>query len=273
MVATKDRWSELGTLLQSLRTQTFQDWDIIVADESSNPISNCGFVSMLLNRIQQEGHKCKVLINSTSNGVCAIRNLLIDNNDWDNELCARLDDDVILEPDYLEQCVLGIEFGFDLVSGVTPHIAIPEWKRQTKFVKPFINDIELDKEGNITKYSDDCGYCYIDSSYITATNFRSNAVYKTKIHKELGIKYETHLSKVGFREEAFFSLRVILAGLKIGVVTSAKAYHYQTPSGGCRVPDYAKCVQQDELSFRKFVKEKFAERGDFISEYKKRVTQ
>ena len=33
MVCNKDRHAELGLLLQSLRTQSFQNWDVFVLDE------------------------------------------------------------------------------------------------------------------------------------------------------------------------------------------------------------------------------------------------
>ena len=274
MVATRDRWSELGLLIQSLRTQTHRAWDIIIADESSNPITNCAPVAMILNRIQQEGHRVKILMNNLQGGVCAARNLLIEQNDYDNPLCARLDDDVVIEQDYLEKLVRAINLGYDLVSGVTPHFAYPEWERQSKFVEPIINDIELDAKGNIIKYTDDCGYSYSCDeieNILPATNFRSNAIYKTELHTKYGIRYESNLTKVGFREEAFFSMRAILAGYKIGVVLNAKAFHFQTPSGGCRFDNYGQMVQQDEQTWRNFIKDMFIEHGDFIAEYKRRL--
>lgn len=273
MVATKDRWSELALLIQSLRTQSYQNWDLIICDESSNPTVNSAFLSMLYARIQQEGHKLKIFTNAMQNGVCFARNLLIDANEFDNKYSARLDDDVILERDYLRNCITVLQKGYHIASGITPHMAMSEWERLPVTVFPIINDIELDKEGNIIKYNDDCGYSYmlsnLEESILPATNFRSNAVYLSG----LDLRYETNLSKVGFREEAFFSLRAILKGYKIGIHLGAKCYHFQTPSGGCRFPDYAQCVQQDEATFRKWVKDKFEEHGDFITEYRKKVTK
>jgi len=267
-VCSKDRHSELGLLLQSLRTQTFQDWDIIIGDESSTPIASCNFLIMLINRLKHEGHGVELIRHGTSQGVCFIRNVLIKKNPWiKNKYSARLDDDVILESNYLEKMVYGLKLGYDIMSGVTPTLNTPLWKRENKRVKPLINDIKIDSKGNITKYTDDCGIGYIDSDIIPATNFRSNAVYKTKVTND-NIKYPNNLTKVGFREEAFFSFSAILKGYKIGVDTGAIAWHLQSPSGGCRTPDYSECVQIDEQTFRKWVKRLYKKHGDFIKKYK-----
>ena len=272
MIATKDRHSELALCLQSLRTQQYQDWDVVIGDESGTPIQNCQFLQSIIFRLRFEGHGVEIIRNDKSQGVCYIRNLLIEKNPFDNPLQARFDDDVILESDYLSKMMMIIGRGYDLASGVTPLVAQPEWKRELSYVGKIINDMELDNEGNVKTYKDDCGYSY-SALYFTClptTNFRSNAVYRTKLIKE-GIRYPIHLSKIGFREEAWFSLKAILKGFKLAVDVTAKAYHLQCSSGGCRADNYAECVKIDEEAFRKWVKEQFQEKGDFIAKYKESV--
>jgi hypothetical protein len=271
MIATRDRHSEIALCIQGLRTQSFQNWDLIIADESQTPIQNCHFLMYLINRIKLEGHKVKLIRNNLLNGVCYIRNLLIKENDFNNTYSARIDDDVILESDYLQKMITGLELGYDIMSGVTPHMASPQWERQPELIGKVINDIELDSNGNISKYNDDCGMCYDtkDSIILPATNFRSCAVYKSEL--ETDIKYPDNLSFVGFREELWFSIKAILLNKKIGVDISARAYHFITPSGGCRFPDYPQKVQQDEETTRKWIAQKYNDKGDFIAEYKKRL--
>jgi glycosyltransferase involved in cell wall biosynthesis len=87
-VATRDRHSEVSLLLQSLRNQTFQDFDLIIADESQTPIQNCHFLMLMIARLQQEGHRVKLVRNDMPSGVCYIRNLLIKNNDFGNKYSA-----------------------------------------------------------------------------------------------------------------------------------------------------------------------------------------
>ena len=124
-----------------------------------------------------------------------------------------------------------------------------------KFASPIVNKIELSDEGDIKTYRDDCGYSYMKDgkSVFLAHQFRSNALIKRKLIDE-GLRYELGLSPVGFREEAWFSLRTLMAGYKIVVDLQAVAWHAPCQSGGCRYPNYAVMVQSDEQVFRKWVK-------------------
>lgn len=253
-VCTKDRHSELALLLQSLRTQTYKEWDLIILDSASgNPIINAAFLTALLNRIKLENHKVKLLRENVSFGVCQSRNHVIREDTFDNPYTCRLDDDVILEPDYLEKLVEVINSGYDIASGVTPLMMQPELERENKFVKPIINAIGFDEEGNITKFGDDCGYTYMESEIIRAHHFRSCALYKSELHPY----YPENLSPTGFREESFASIRWGFGGYRIGVHTKAIAWHLQCQSGGVRSPDYAKRVQSDDQIFKEWVKKEY----------------
>lgn len=271
-ILTKDRHSELGLLLQSLRSQTYQNFDIFILDDASGaPITSCYFINYLLTRMKLENHRVFIFRNNVSFGCCSGRNRLIDesNKIGEGELCLRTDDDVILEKDYIEKLVSVIDAGYDIASGVIPQISIPEIKRETKFVKPIINMKEFDNEGNLIKYADDCGCCFIEDEIIPTTEFRTNALYKKEVQK--AVRYPDNLSYVAFREEAFFSLRAILNGFKIGIRTGAVAYHLICPSGGNRCQDYPEKVKLDNETFYKWCKEKFINNGNFLEKYYKEV--
>ena len=261
MVASKDRHSEIALLIQSLRTQTYQGWDLVILDECQTPIEVCDYLAKLLNRIRLENHCVKVFKNEVSLGVCNARNMLIKLDYFNNPYVARLDDDVILESDYLKRLVDVIEInGYDIASGVTPLLGSPDVIRNADEIGFVINEKEIDQEGNIVKHGDDCGYTYNKSKIFPTHEFRSNALMKKEV-LDAGVRYPTNLSPVGFREEAFFSFSAQYKGFKIGVDTSAVAYHLVTPSGGCRFIDYADKVQSDDKYFRKWVKEKFESEG------------
>ena len=269
-ICTKDRHSELALLLQSLRTQTYQNFDLIILDDASgNPITNCYFINYLINRMKLENHRFKIIRNDFSNGCCHARQKCIDEDDFENEYTCRLDDDVILEPDYFLKLIDVIEVGYDMTSGVIPQISMPEVRREVKFVLPIINKKEFDSEGNIVKYGDDCGYCYIEDKIIPTCEFRTNCLYKSEINKK--IKYPENLSSVAFREEAFFSTKAILEGYKIAIKTGAVAYHLQTPSGGNRRQDYNECVKLDNETYLKWMKKQFEKNGDFLNKYYEEV--
>ena len=262
-ICSKDRHSEVALLLQSLRSQTIQNWDVILLDDASGaPIINCYFISSLLTRLKLENHRIKIIRNNISFGCCSARQKCIDEDDFENEYTLRLDDDVILEKDYIEKLLMVINSGYDMSSGVVPLLNMPEVKREVKFVLPIINRKEFDSEGNIIKYGDDCGFCYIEEEIIPTHEFRTNCLYKSEINNK--VRYPDNLTSVAFREEAFFSMKAIIDGYKIGIHTGAIAYHLQTPSGGNRRPDYQDCVKLDNETWYKWMKIQYQKHGDFL---------
>jgi GT2 family glycosyltransferase len=272
MVTTKNRPTELALLMQSLRTQTHQDFDLYILDDASqNPSMNNYFVNYLIQKLKLEGHKVMMIQNNIGAGVCRARQQLVDYvlKNSTNPLMGRLDDDVILEPDYISKLVNVIQNGYDIASGVTPHIIGNRIRRETKFVSPVINRVVLNNDGSFLINSDDCGFEYTESKILTADHFRSCMICKREVHDQ--IEYEDNLTNVGFREEEFFSFRAILKGFKIGVDTSAKVQHLVCPSGGTRNPNYGNDTLQDHKVFNRFVKKIFAKHGDFIEAYHKRL--
>ncbi|MEK6884079.1 MAG: hypothetical protein AABY22_30905 [Nanoarchaeota archaeon] len=276
MVATRDRHSELALLLQSLRSSSFKNWNLLICDESQTPVTQCYFFNALINRIKLEGHKVKLLRNNISNGVCAVRQLLNDEQQkWNtgSNLCLRLDDDVLLTEDYIFKLLQVIETGYDMSTGVIPLLSTPEVEREVKFVKPIICYHKLDKEGNIIERKDDLGFCYLTEEILPCHQFRTNVLYKSEINKK--ISYPKTLTQTGFREELWFSFKVIIEGYTLGVNTMAKAFHLQTPSGGTRYAPqlYAQNVALDEDTTNKWVKEQFLKHGDFLQRYSEKVVK
>lgn len=267
-IATKDRWSELALLLQSLRTQTYQTWDLVICDESQTSIMSSLFIPPLLERIKQEGHCVLIFRNELSQGPHYARNLLIDADYLENYYTARIDDDIILEPDYLQKLIDVIDKGYDIASGVTPSMhGYPIVRKLNNAT--IINDVVLNDKGEITLFGDDCGCLYDTEKILPTPHFRSCALYKSVLNKF--IKYPTNLSLVGFREETFFSFKALLLGYKIGVHTGAIAWHLQTPTGGCRPNNYVECATLDEETFKKWTKKIFLEHGNFIEKYKLKI--
>ncbi|MFW6243165.1 MAG: glycosyltransferase family 2 protein, partial [bacterium] len=247
-IVTKDRPLPLYGLLQSLRNQTYKKFDVVILDDCSNvPYIQFEHIAFLCNRLRVEGHGVLLKRNNIPKGVCGARNKCMEEDSFDNEFICRVDDDVLLEPDYLEKLMKVINHGYDIASGVTPHVGYPEFIRDERFVKPIINKSIVGKD---LKIGDECGYQYLHEDIIPTPHFRSCALYR----KNIGVKYEEGLTFTGFREELFFSLRAILKGLKIGVNTKAIAWHAQALSGGCRTSNYAQNVSFDEEKFIKWFK-------------------
>ena len=268
LIGTKNRATEVALLLQSLRTQTYQEFDIFILDDQSDiPIEQFYFMHNLYARMKAEGHKVYTQRNQFSNGVTRMRNQMAK---WacevsENDLVCRVDDDTILESDFLERLVAGIDKGYSLMSGITPPIMQEPWKRDTSFVKPLISKCKVTATGVVV--GDDTGYAYLQDEIIPSEHFRSMCLYLKSIHTKDDIWYAEHLTKHGFREEEFFSYPIIIAGHKIGVDVQAICWHQLTPSGGERGPDEQVDIQQNQVLLNQFVKELQEKHGDFFKTY------
>ena len=256
LVCYKDRPSELAMLLESLYYQTYKDFDVVIIDDySGTTINNYHFLNCIINRLIYSNHKVWIERNDFSYGVSKNRQKCVDFAlKKGYKYFCRLDDDVILEPDYLERLHKVLEKGYDLASGVTPPMRTPLFKRESKFVGDIINRVILDKEGNYIFNGDDCGILYYDEVILPAHHFRSSALYKSEIHDKVNYT-PTKLSKHGFREEQIFSYKLLMNGYKIGVDTGAIAWHQLTPSGGERFSDSNELVKFNETILKDFTKE------------------
>ena len=156
-ICTNERIIELCILLESLRKQTYQAFDILVLDDGS---TNCPFnneiFQKLMNRIKLEKHCVELYRNDYKTGLCKARNKLIEEDRFNNEFVFRCDDDVVLEKDFLERMIKGIDAGYDMVSGITPALWIPEVKRRTKIIKPMVNKVIFNPDGTVKQFGDDC---------------------------------------------------------------------------------------------------------------------
>lgn len=271
MICTKDRPSELALLLQSLRTQTHQDFDIYIYDDRSGMlIQQHHFLITLINRIKLEGHNVVIWRNQIPYGVTRLRRMMVEKimKIGKGEAILRLDDDNLLNPDYIERLIKVLDAGYDIASGIVPPTGMAMIKRDANRIKDFISDVKMDAEGNIIYFGDDCGFEFYNNKIIPSPNFRSMALIKKEVHKE--VEYEDNLGFCSFREEQFFSFRALVKGFKIGVDTGAIAYHMQTPSGGERTQEYQTELQSNHELLNKFTKKLFAKHGDFLEEYRRK---
>ncbi len=266
-ICTSNRVGEIGFLLQSLLQQKYKKFDILLLDDGSNhPITSTYYINLFIYQLKEAGHNVKIIRNNQPSGVWQARQQLVDYTleNLKHKYICRLDDDIILSPDYLEKLKDGIDNGYDLMSGLTVPIG-PVPVRDIKYVEPIIGYCELDDKGELTYNGDDCGYLYNEEKILLSPHFRSCAMYKTEIHTKGGIDYKCRLSKHGFREEQLFSFKMVIKGYKLGVHTGAINFHLNTPSGGER-----STVNKTELNqkvFEESVKRMYDKHGDFLSKY------
>jgi len=269
MIVTKDRPTEVALLLQSLRTQTYKNFDVYIMDDrSGTPMMSYHFLVTLINQMKLEGNKVIYWRNEIPYGVQRLRRITADRIlvEGNGESLMMLDDDNLIEPDFFERLQNCINNGWDIASGLVPRTGIPFIKRDTKFVKPFISDVKLTKEGRIESFGDDCGQEFLQKEVIPSVNFRSMCLIKKKVLEK--VKFEENLGFCSFRGEQFFSFRAILEGFKLCVDTGAIAYHTMTPSGGERHPGYENNLQANHELLSDFTQKIFKEKGDFLETYR-----
>lgn len=264
LINVRDRPTELALLLQSLRTQTYQRFDIFILDDmSGTPLGTYHFFNCILTRLKSEGHKVIIKRTEFIHGVSRARQTIADYAmQGDYKYFVRVDDDVVLEQDYLER-LKNLMKDYDIASGITTPMIQPNLKRDPKFVGPIINRVILDKEGNYIFNGDDCGMEYSKSVVLPAHHFRSCAMMKREVHEKIKY-YPTKLSTHGFREEQIFSFKALMQGFKIGVDTGAVNYHQLTPSGGERTTSQFTSFNEEVL--KDFTKEHLEELNKLFPE-------
>jgi len=254
-ICYRDRPTELSNLLDSLYTQTYKNFRVLISDDASGtPMATYHFLNCIIMRLKLSGNEVVINRNDFGLGVSKNRQKLVDMSMKDDvcEYICRVDDDVHLESDFLERLIKVIEEGYDLASGVTPPMAGPTLKRE--IIPEIGNRVVLDNDGNYIFNGDDFGMLFFDEKIIPAHHFRSSALYKKEIHKKVNYT-PTKLTKHGFREEQIFSYKCLMNGFKIGVDTGAIAWHQNTPSGGERFAESNELIKHNEGVLLDFTKE------------------
>lgn len=268
MIAYRDRPTELTLLLESLWHQTCRNFDIFIVDDcSGTPIQTYHFLMCMINKLNDEGNHVKYQKNDFNLGVSKNRQKLVDwvMSEKRYNLMARVDDDVILDPNYFEKLLKVLDKGYDLATGVTPFMGQAQFKRQSKFIKPIGNKVILNNNGEFLFNGDDFGILYYDEDIIPIHHFRSCALYKSSIHEK--VSYDSRLTKHGFREEQILSFKMIVNGFKMAVNTGAIAWHLLTPSGGERFAESNEMVKTNEEVLIDFTKDLYKEYPEFLRKY------
>lgn len=244
-VATRDRHGYLACLMVSLLHQTFKNWDVVIqVDDADESILLDHLVMTLMQRIQNEGHGWRMNRSHRQGPHIAHQRTLqvaIDDNKkfkGKYKLICRVDDDIYLQPDYLEKlfneyladtkCELGA------VSGV--------------YLDPKRPDSEQMAPNN---FKDDVNYAgLIDHNvpwpyvcrYPAGTKPRivehlySSFLYRVEVAEAIG-GYCKLFSQIGHREESDFSYRFWLAGFTLKIHPEAIGYHFSAPNSGIRSLD------------------------------------
>lgn len=259
-ICTRNRPCELSLLLNSLRSQSYQDWDCVIVDESQRPIFEFKTVKDVITRLKLEDHRIKIVRNEILKGVGHARNLAIKHSK--HELILRVDDDSICDRFYLGKLVELITSGNyrerGAVGGIVPPYSAPKFIRDIKFVTPIFNKIIFENDKVIIK--DDGGYFYEPNAILDSDHLRSSFLFRKSAVEKVGMHPQS--STTGWREETILSMKLKWAGYKLLTDTSAICWHAHGAFGGARYPPE---IYQNKLKFA----EKWFQRWA-LRNYKKR---
>ena len=132
---TRDRPGFAFLCLSSLLSQTFRDWDLVVVDASDPPLSEYIEFRLLVMAMERQGHQVKV-IHDRDIGIAQAWQVGMDQGF--SQLGQRLEDDVWLEPTYLERLYHTItrDPNIAAVAGSNPNPFYPE---ATKVVEGIVS--------------------------------------------------------------------------------------------------------------------------------------
>lgn len=259
-ICTKDRPAELLALLESLRQQTHTAWDLILIDQSQQPILHVHYIQSMISRLTHEKHRV-VVQQSTVGGVVANRNQAFDVQEKvfpDVRFSCRIDDDSICEPTYLEKlyAVIAADEKIGAVGGVVPLYGGLEFQKDwntwvdRQDNNGIFNFVSVDDNGKI-HIGDDGGVMWYTDGILPSHHLRSSFMIRNDAAKKAGYYDVRYGNKSCFREETDFCFALLEQGYILKTDTSAICWHLRAPYGGCRTPDWMQSAQICEQYFQK----------------------
>jgi len=268
-IATRNRWDYLASCLASLHAQTYQNFDVVIADDFSDdkleePRNK--ICRDWIEHLRNTKHRVKLIKNPCRLFIGKTRNMAFKADDM-NDLMLRLDDDSWCEPDYLEKLVniiTGKSFGdrkklnlakIGAVGGIVPYLARPPYYKNTNKLVYF-NQTFCNKKGENLSWNDDGHFHWYPRGIIRSHHLRSSWLFRRKALEEVGL-FEEWAGPTGFGEETITSLKMLARGWHLYTDTSAKAWHLVAIDPKKRDlagRPYEELVQENKVKMRKVLK-------------------
>lgn len=241
-IATKNRPSYLASLLTSLSAQTYERWVLVINDQSDPPVERDDAVRDLLQLIATAGHSV-VLFHSDEPRDRYQR--VMDAVPRDIEMIVRVDDDVVLKPDYLEKLLRP----FDLLPA-RPIGAIGGCLPEPHMKEPLSLDVRIADPGWLPRVDRPTwrlqGHWYTSREILEVESlWGCSMCYRRSAVEEVGGWFVAGQSEQVYREDSDMSARLLAAGYDLLVTTEALGHHLVAPSGGAR--EYRKSPQGNVL--------------------------
>ncbi len=235
-ILNRNRGIEVSLLLQSLLLQTYQDFDIIIIDDNSNNfLYENQVIQGLIQLHKNLDHDIKI-IKGEQKGPHFSGQKLFENSEY-YDFVLRLDDDVVLQTDCIENLIKYIDDRYISAIGL---IHLSPYKLISEQI------LNIDEHPNYLEYGKikliDNSNIYVNgilntsilinlkTEFIEVEHLHSGFLYRRKDVENIG-GYYIGYSRVAFREESDLSYRLHLNGGKILISPKAFAFHYHTIGG------------------------------------------
>ena len=96
LIPSYNRPSALAVTLTGLCFQEYQDFDVVISDQSNTLVYHDASVQTAIRLLEKKGHQVRQLANLPRRGLAQQRQFLLDS--VESRYCLYLDDDVLLEP-------------------------------------------------------------------------------------------------------------------------------------------------------------------------------
>lgn len=270
-ICTRERPAEVYGLLVSIFNQPFNNYDIVIIDESDQPIRNQKYINDMLTRLKFDGHGIIYVHNTIRNGISAARNLAVEKDLFKNEYIIRIDDDSIVATDYIQRLVNVIEKDKEgvigAVGGLVPTFGIEQWRRLPHNTDLF-EKIEFKENGIFV--SDNGGTLWDPQHILPSEHLRSSYLFRRSAWEKVKGFDESQGGFTGWREETVFCMDLAWAGYGIVIDLGALCHHVRTFRGGgsglVADPNYQQTQALNELHFQNRNIKKFLRNGTPFTE-------
>lgn len=229
-IPSRGRTLNVVCLLQALRTQTFDRWDLTILDDNPDTSLKDNFtLKAMLSLLEMEGHRCRV-IKGEAQGLPRAQNALL--SATKKNLIARIDDDTLpARIDYLSLLMKVLQTDssgqISAVGGPIPHFqggtladyALPDAEtldRYAPFEAPFIRYVQPS-----------------EAQPRLVTALYSTFIYKRACFLKAG-GFSLSYSTVAEKEETDILTRTQFLGGRLVFHPQALLWHLKAPSGGIR---------------------------------------
>lgn len=229
-VATKNRTDMLHQLLWSLIRQQYPAWDLLIVDDSDEPVpwDRVGVYPRLFSEMTRTGHSVRIAAGPRVNRIGAAFQVGFAASDPASPLFFRVDDDAWLEPDYLARlsAIMG-DPDIGACGGLFLH---PGGEVET-----FGEEDARYRHGAVEHLSDAVNiqwFLHEIDRLIPVEHLTANILFSRKWLERIG-GFEAHLYQQ-HRDETQASWRLHVEGARLVVDPRAVAWHLRGVNGGAR---------------------------------------